>query len=103
MLEHAIYSVISPEGCASILWRDADRAPRTRPSSMKITAQDLLDLEIIDGIIPEPLGGAHRGPAAVIAATGDHDRPCAQRFRRPATWSSANSGATNIWRSAAPL
>ena len=70
MLEHAIYSVISPEGAASILWHDSTRA-RDAATSMKITAQDLLDLKIIDGIIPEPLGGAHRAPEAVIAATGD--------------------------------
>ena len=70
MLEHAIYSVISPEGAASILWRDTTRA-KDAATNMKITAQDLLDLKIIDGIIPEPLGGAHRAPEAVIAATGD--------------------------------
>ena len=70
MLEHAIYSVISPEGAASILWRDTTRS-KDAATNMKITAQDLLDLKIIDGIIPEPVGGAHRGPEAVIAATGD--------------------------------
>jgi len=59
MLENAIYSVISPEGCAAILWRDAGKAPDAA-SSLKITARDLLELGIIDGIIPEPLGGAHR-------------------------------------------
>jgi acetyl-CoA carboxylase carboxyl transferase subunit alpha len=70
MLEHAIYSVISPEGAASILWHDSTRA-KDAATNMKITAQDLLDLKIIDGIIAEPLGGAQRGPEAVIAATGD--------------------------------
>jgi acetyl-CoA carboxylase carboxyl transferase subunit alpha len=70
MLEHAIYSVISPEGAASILWRDTTRS-KDAATNMKITAQDLLDLKIIDGIIPEPVGGAHRAPGAVIAATGD--------------------------------
>jgi len=70
MLEHAIYSVISPEGAASILWRDTTRS-KDAATNMKITAQDLLDLKIIDGIIPEPIGGAHRGPDTVIAATGD--------------------------------
>jgi len=70
MLEHAIYSVISPEGAASILWHDSTRA-KDAATSMKITAQDLLDLKIIDGIVPEPLGGAHRAPEAVLAATGD--------------------------------
>lgn len=70
MLEHAIYSVISPEGAASILWRDTTRS-RDAATSMKITAQDLLDLKIIDGIVAEPVGGAHRAAASVIAATGD--------------------------------
>ena len=82
MLEHAIYSVISPEGAASILWRDSTRA-KDAATNMKITAQDLLDLKIIDGIIPEPLGGAHRAPDAVIAATGDLIARTLVRFRRP--------------------
>jgi acetyl-CoA carboxylase carboxyl transferase subunit alpha len=70
MLEHSIYSVISPEGAASILWRDTTRS-KDAATSMKITAQDLLDLKIIDGIVPEPLGGAHRAPEAVVSATGE--------------------------------
>ncbi|ABX63064.1 acetyl-coenzyme A carboxylase carboxyl transferase subunit alpha [Brucella suis 63/252] len=70
MLEHSIYSVISPEGAASILWHDSTRA-KDAASDMRITAQDLFDLKIIDGIIPEPLGGAHRGKESVIDATGD--------------------------------
>ncbi|MDL2403212.1 acetyl-CoA carboxylase carboxyltransferase subunit alpha [Rhizobium calliandrae] len=70
MLEHSIYSVISPEGAASILWRDSTRA-KEAATNMKITADDLKGLGIIDGIIPEPLGGAHRDPQTVIAATGD--------------------------------
>src|SRR5499426_4413361 len=70
MLEHAIYTVISPEGAASILWHDSTRA-RDAATNMKITAQDLLDLKVIDGIIAEPLGGAHRAPDQVISATGD--------------------------------
>jgi len=70
MLEHAIYSVISPEGAASILWRDATRA-KDAATNMRITAQDLFELKIIDGIIPEPLGGAHRNPDSVIEATGN--------------------------------
>ena len=70
MLEHAIYSVISPEGAASILWRDTTRS-KDAATNMKITAQDLLDMKVIDGIIPEPLGGAHRGAEAVIQMTGD--------------------------------
>ena len=70
MLEHAIYSVISPEGAASILWRDAARA-KDAAAAMKITAQDLKKLGIIDEIVPEPKGGAHRAAAEAIAATGD--------------------------------
>ncbi|PZM09508.1 acetyl-CoA carboxylase carboxyltransferase subunit alpha [Rhizobium tubonense] len=70
MLEHSIYSVISPEGAASILWRDPTRA-KEAATNMKITAEDLKSLGVIDGIIPEPLGGAHRDPSSVIAATGD--------------------------------
>jgi acetyl-CoA carboxylase carboxyl transferase subunit alpha len=69
MLEHAVYSVISPEGAASILWRDTTRS-RDAATSMKITAQDLLDMRIIDGIIPEPMGGAQRSPDTVIDAAG---------------------------------
>ena len=70
MLEHAIYSVISPEGAASILWRDTAKAQEAA-TSMKITAQDLLRFGVIDTIIPEPTGGAHRDPAAAIAATAE--------------------------------
>jgi acetyl-CoA carboxylase carboxyl transferase subunit alpha len=70
MLEHAIYSVISPEGAASILWRDPARA-QDAATAMKITAADLLGLKIIDGIIEEPIGGAHRGAEQIIARTGD--------------------------------
>jgi acetyl-CoA carboxylase carboxyl transferase subunit alpha len=70
MLEHAIYSVISPEGAASILWRDAARA-KDAAAAMKITAQDLKKLGVIDEIVPEPKGGAHRNVAEAIAATGD--------------------------------
>ena len=70
MLEHAIYSVISPEGAASILWRDAARA-QDAATSMKITAQDLLRLGVIDAIVAEPTGGAHREPHAAVAAAGD--------------------------------
>ena len=62
--------MISPEGAASILWHDSTRA-KDAATNMKITAQDLLDLKVIDGIIAEPLGGAHRAPEAVINSTGD--------------------------------
>jgi acetyl-CoA carboxylase carboxyl transferase subunit alpha len=70
MLEHAIYSVISPEGAASILWRDTARA-QDAAASMKITAQDLMRFGVVDTIVPEPTGGAHRDPAAAIAATSE--------------------------------
>jgi len=70
MLEHSIYSVISPEGAASILWRDATRA-KEAATNMKITAEDLERLGIIDGVIPEPVGGAHRGHDAVLQSAGD--------------------------------
>ncbi|MGN5373956.1 acetyl-CoA carboxylase carboxyltransferase subunit alpha [Sphingomonas hankookensis] len=70
MMEHAVYSVISPEGCASILWRTADKAPEAA-EAMRVTAQDLKTLGVIDRIVAEPLGAAHRDPAAAIAALGD--------------------------------
>ncbi len=70
MLEHAIYSVISPEGCASILWRDAACAPQAA-EAMRITAEDLKSLKLIDGIIAEPPGGAHRNPQQAIRSVGD--------------------------------
>ena len=70
MLEHAIYSVISPEGAASILWRDSSRAQEAA-TSMRITAQDLLRLGVIDAVVPEPLGGAHRDPDAAVGAAGE--------------------------------
>jgi len=69
MFEHAVYSVISPEGCASILWRTAEKAADAA-EAMKVTAQDLLGLGVIDRIVPEPLGGAHRDPGAACAALG---------------------------------
>ena len=70
MFEHAIYSVISPEAASSILWRDGTKAQEAA-TSMKITAQDMLRFGVIDSILKEPAGGAHRDPAAMIAATGD--------------------------------
>ncbi len=70
MLEHAIYTVISPEGAASILWRDSARA-QDAATAMKITATDLLNLKVIDGIVEEPLGGAHRDPDTVIERAGE--------------------------------
>jgi acetyl-CoA carboxylase carboxyl transferase subunit alpha len=69
MLEHAIYTVASPEAAATILWRDKAKAIDAA-TSMRITAQDLMDLGVIDEIIPEPVGGAHRDKAATIERTG---------------------------------
>src|SRR5690606_10708732 len=66
----AVYSVISPEGCASILWRSAEQA-KEAAEALKLTAENLLELGVIDRIVPEPLGGAHRGRAESIAALGD--------------------------------
>src|SRR5690606_1495682 len=68
--EHAIYSVISPEAASSILWRDSSKAQEAA-TNMKITAQDLHKFGVIDSILKEPIGGAHRDPAAMISATGD--------------------------------
>lgn len=70
MLEHSIYSVISPEGCASILWRSADKV-KEATEALKLTAQDLKKFGVIDEIIPEPLGGAHRDPKRIIERVGD--------------------------------
>jgi acetyl-CoA carboxylase carboxyl transferase subunit alpha len=69
MLEHSIYSVISPEGCASILWKDAEKM-REAAEALRLTAQNLLKLEVIDRIIPEPLGGAQRNRKTAIADVG---------------------------------
>ncbi len=69
MLEHAVYSVISPEGCASILWRTAEKASEAA-TAMQVTAQDLKALKVIDRIVPESMGGAHRDPAQTVAALG---------------------------------
>jgi acetyl-CoA carboxylase carboxyl transferase subunit alpha len=70
MLEHSIYSVISPEGCASILWRDAASAPLAA-DALRLTADDLRRFDLVDAVIPEPLGGAHRAPAEMITAVGE--------------------------------
>ena len=74
MLEHSIYSVISPEGCASILYKSPEKASEKTQevaAALRITAQDLLEMKVIDGIVPEPMGGAHRAPDAAIAAVGE--------------------------------
>ncbi len=70
MLEHAVYSVISPEGCSSILWRSKDNAEQAA-EALKLTAQDMEKFKIIDEIIPEPIGGAHRDPTFTINSIGD--------------------------------
>ena len=70
MLEHAVYSVISPEGCAAILWKDAGQAPAAA-EAMRLTAEDLMRLKLIDAIVTEPLGGAHRDLSATVASVGD--------------------------------
>lgn len=79
MMEHAIYTVASPEASASILWRNAARA-QDAATHMKITAQDLLRFGIIDGIVPEPIGGAHRDPSAAIRTAGDAIAAALQEF-----------------------
>ena len=98
MLEHAIYTVASPEASASILWRDSARA-QDAATNMKITAQDLLRFGVIDGIVPEPAGGAHRDPAAAVSAGGRRARrprwPILRAFR-------ATKCATNVLRSSWP-
>lgn len=70
MLEHSVYAVISPEGCASILWRTAEKAADAA-EAMRVTAQDLKALGVVDRIVPEPVGGAHRSPATAVAALGE--------------------------------
>ncbi len=70
MMEHAVYSVISPEGCASILWRTSDKAADAA-EAMKVTAQHLKELKVIDRIVSEPMGGAHRDAGAAVHALGD--------------------------------
>jgi acetyl-CoA carboxylase carboxyl transferase subunit alpha len=70
MMEHAVYSVISPEGCASILWRVPDKA-QDAADALKLTAQDLIKLGVVDTVVTEPLGGGHRAPAQSVAALGD--------------------------------
>jgi acetyl-CoA carboxylase carboxyl transferase subunit alpha len=70
MCEHSVYAVISPEGCASILWRTAEKAAEAA-EAMRVTAADLKQLGVIDRVVAEPAGGAHRDPAAAIEAVGD--------------------------------
>ena len=82
MLEHAIYGVISPGGAASILWRDQGRAPDAA-TAMKITAQDLMRLGVIDAIVPEATGGAHRDRDSAIHPAGDAIAESLGAVRRP--------------------
>src|ERR1700680_3951066 len=83
MLEHAIYSVISPEGAASILWRDTAKAQEAA-TNMKITADDLMRLSVIDEIVREPMGGAHRDPKAALRAVGEAVAAAFGRLRHTA-------------------
>ena len=71
MLEHSVYSVISPEGCASILWRDGDKSREIAAQALRLTANDLHEIGVVDRVLEEPLGGAHRDPAKAIATVGD--------------------------------
>jgi acetyl-CoA carboxylase carboxyl transferase subunit alpha len=81
MLEHAVYSVISPEGCAAILWKDQTQVQRAA-SALRLTAQNLLELGVIDAIIPEPLGGAHMDPNLAIRTVGGAVRKALVELRR---------------------
>ena len=103
MLEHSIYSVISPEGCASILWRSGEQA-QDAAEALKLTAQDLLRLQVIDEIVREPLGGAQRGKRETIDAVGaaiekhlaelsDLDRDELRTARREKFWAMGKQGA----------
>ena len=106
MLEHAIYSVISPEGCASILWRDAAQAA-SAAEALRLTAEDLKRLALVDVVIPEPLGGAQRDAAATIAGGGRRGGRCAaaagRAGRRDAEGAAAREvpgdAAARVWRS----
>jgi len=71
MLEHAVYSVISPEGCASILWRSGDEGKEAAAEALKLTAQDLLQLGVVDQVVSEPMGGAHRDKSTTVTALGE--------------------------------
>ena len=95
MLEHSIYTVASPEAAASILWKDSTRAVDAA-TNMKITAQDLLKLGIIDGIIPEPIGGAHRDGVEVVRGRGRDDPRRAGRLRRPLAGGDSQGPAREI-------
>ena len=100
MLEHSIYSVISPEGAASILWRDTAKAQEAA-TNMKITAQDLLRFGVIDTVVPEPTGGAHRDPAAAIAAAGEAIAEALAELHGLDAATVVGCAGRNSWRSGA--
>ncbi len=102
MLEHAIYTVASPEAAASILWRDSAKAIDAA-TNMKITAQDLDQLGVIDVIITEPVGGAHRDRESIIKATGTPSPVLCRSSRASRRPLSAASGMRGSWKSASPL
>jgi acetyl-CoA carboxylase carboxyl transferase subunit alpha len=86
MLEHGIYSVISPEACSSILWRSTDEA-KTAAQSLRLTAQEILEFGVIDEIVGEPVGGAHRDPEQAIDAVGDAmQKALSALIGRESTW-----------------
>ena len=99
-LENAVYSVISPEGCAAILWRTAGRGARPRPLAMRMTAADQQALGVVDIVVPEPGEGAHTDHAETAARLKAIISTELDRSRRPArstTWSSSATGATGRW------
>ena len=100
MLEHAIYSVISPEGCASILWRDGEHA-QDAAEALRLTAQDLLRLGIVDRIVPEPLGGAHRRPKRRSRSSARRSTRRCGRCAASTAPPCARSAAKNSWQWAA--
>lgn len=97
MFEHAIYSVISPEGCASILWRSGDHA-KDAAEALRITSAHMKELGVIDAIVAEPLGGAHRDQATAIASLGDTCSPSCSRCSRWMPLPLSRTGRRNIWR-----
>ena len=101
MLEHAIYSVISPEGAASILWRDTAKAQEAA-TSMKITAQDMVRFGVIDSVVPEPTGGAHRDPQAAIARAGEAIANALRNCRASIARRCGSSGARSSSQWVAP-
>ena len=93
ILENAYYSVISPEGCAAILWKDRSAAPKAA-EALKITAKHLLELGLVDEIVPEPLGGAHTDPDTTARTLQDRPAQAPRRTARPARPPTASNSAT---------